>query len=228
MEVLAAFCREIERHNPFGLVLKGGTALALYRFNHRESEDMDFDVDIKFRQNYQDIESYFVQIFEEIKKQGILLNYRITKSDFAATNRLHIKVELKTKRTYYSKIDLSFGELPLNVEKRGELSLYSLERMFIGKSLAFVNRKELKDLYDLWYLVSKVSAEKFPKKEETAELLQKVIKTAQTQDTKAMFKHAFRNVDLHFKDLTEHRIESFVQSTIQKLRIVGNKLKQNE
>ena len=39
--VLKVFCKEVEKDNPFNLVLKGGTALALYYFNHRESKDLD-------------------------------------------------------------------------------------------------------------------------------------------------------------------------------------------
>ena len=220
MSVLKAFCKEVEKENPFGLVLKGGTALALYHFNHRESEDLDFDVDIRLREDYQKLESYFTHIFDGLQQRKFIVEYRITKSDFAATNRFHLKVELKTAKTYYSKIDLDFIELPSIIEKRGELSLYPLERMFIGKSLAFVNRKEFKDLYDLSYLAPKIMVEKITKKKEVVELLQRVIDTAQTQDIKIMFKLAFRNVDLKFKDMKESKIEEFVAATTHKIKKV--------
>ena len=220
MSVLKAFCKEVEKENPFGLVLKGGTALALSHFNHRESEDLDFDVDIRLREDYQKLESYFTHIFDGLQQRKLIVEYRITKSDFAATNRFHLKVELKTAKTYYSKIDLDFIELPSIIEKRGELKLYPLERMFIGKSLAFVNRKEFKDLYDLAYLAPKIAVEKIVKKKEVAELLQRVIDTAQAQDIKIMFKLAFRNVDLKFKDMKGSKIEEFVAATIHKIRKV--------
>lgn len=220
MEVLKAFCKELEKENPFGLVLKGGTALAVYHFNHRESEDLDFDVDISLKKDIQKLEEYFKAIFNRLQQNKLIVEYKITKSDFAATNRFHLKVELKTAKTYYSKIDLDFIELPATVEKRGELGLYPLERMFIGKSIAFVNRKEFKDLYDLAYLAPKIAAEKIVKKKEVAELLQRVISTAQTQDTATMFKLAFRNVNLKFKDIKESKIDEFVAATLQKIRKV--------
>ena len=220
MEVLKAFCKEIEKENPFGLILKGGTALALYHFNHRLSEDLDFDVDISLRKDYQKLEEYFKRIFDQLQQQKLIVEYRITKSDFAATNRFHLKVELKTAKTYYSKIDLDFIELPTLVEKMGELKIYPLERMFIGKSIAFVNRKEFKDLYDLAYLTPKIAPEKITKKKEVAKLLQRVINTAQTQDTATLFRLAFRNVDLKFKDIKESKIDEFVAATIQKIRKV--------
>lgn len=224
MEVLKAFCKEVEQENPFGLVLKGGTALALYHFNHRESEDLDFDADIQLREDYQKLEDYFKHIFDKLQQQRLIVEYRITKSDFAATNRFHLKVELKTAKTYYSKIDLDFVELPLIMEARGELRLYPLERMFIGKSIAFVQRKEFKDWYDLAYLAPRVEVEKIIKRKEVAELLQRVIDTAQEHDIKTMFKLAFRNVDLRFKDMKEPKIEEFSRATIQKIRKVINTL----
>lgn len=220
MEVLKAFCKEVEKENPFGLILKGGTALALYHFNHRESEDLDFDVDISLKKDIHRLEEYFRTIFNRLQQQKLIVEYRITKSDFAATNRFHLKVELKTAKTYYSKIDLDFIELPPLVEKKGELKIYPLERMFIGKSIAFVNRKEFKDLYDLAYLAPKIAPEKIVKKKEVAELLQQVINSAQNQDTNTMFKLAFRNVDLKFRDIKESKINEFVAGTIQKIRKV--------
>ncbi len=226
MEILKAFCKELEKENPFGLILKGGTALALYRFNHRESEDLDFDVDISLKKDIHQLEEYFKTIFNRLQQNKLIVEYRITKSDFAATNRFHLKVELKTAKTYYSKIDLEFIEPPPLVEKIGELKIYPLERMFIGKSLAFVNRKEFKDLYDLAYLAPKINPEKIAKKKEVTELLQRVIITAQNQDTATLFKLAFRNVDLKFKDIKESKIDEFVVGTIQKIRKVRSILLQ--
>lgn len=225
MEVLRAFCQEVEHDNPFGLVLKGGTALALYYFDHRESEDLDFDVDLRLREEYQKIEEYFMQTWEKIRQQGMITECRITKSAIAATNRFHLKVELKTGRTYYSKIDLDFVELPQNLEKKGELHLYPLERIFVGKCLAFISRKEFKDLYDLAYLAPKVAAEKITKRPEVAELIKNVIETVESHDMKMMFKLAFRNVDLRFKGIAEPKIEPFVKNTVQKLRKVISMLK---
>ncbi len=226
MEVLGAFCKEVEKENPFGLILKGGTALALYRFNHRESEDLDFDVDISLKKDLHRLEAYFKTIFDHLRQQKLITEYRITKSQLAATNRFHLKVELQTAKTYYSKIDLDFIELPSLVETRGELKIYPFERMFISKSLAFVQRKEFKDLYDLSYLAPKIALEKIVKKKEVAELLQRVITTAQNHDTASMFKLAFRNADLKFKNIQLSKIDEFVAAAIQKIRKIQRALQQ--
>ena len=49
LDILQEFLKELEQDNPYGLILKGGTALAVYHcIGHRESEDLDFDVSIEF------------------------------------------------------------------------------------------------------------------------------------------------------------------------------------
>lgn len=226
LEVLKEFCKKVEKDNPFNLILKGGTALTLYYFNHRESEDLDFDVDVRHRKDYLKIKKYFEKIFSLLEQQKLITGYRITKADFAATNRYHIKVELKTGKTYYSKIDVDFVKFPKNLIKKGELNLYSVERVFVGKSLAFLNRKEFKDIYDLAHLINKVKIDSFPRKKKIAELLDEVTKVIQQEDMEKMFKLAFRNVDLRFKNLKEHQLPKFLEITIRKLRMTANKLRQ--
>ena len=226
LEVLKEFCKKVEKDNPYNLVLKGGTALALYYFNHRESEDLDFDVDIKYKKDYLKIKNYFENIFSLLIQRRLITDYRITKADFATTNRYHIKVELKTGKAYYSKIDVDFVELPKDLVKKGELNLYSVERVFVGKSLAFINRKEFKDIYDLAYLINRIKIDSFHKKKKVAELLDEVISVIQQEDMERMFRLAFRNVDLRFKNLKEHQLSKFLEGIVRKLRITANKLKQ--
>lgn len=49
LEILKSILDEIRKSNPFGLILKGGTALAIHHTSgHRESEDLDFDADLKY------------------------------------------------------------------------------------------------------------------------------------------------------------------------------------
>ena len=226
LEVLKEFCKKVEKDNPYNLVLKGGTALALYYFNHRESEDLDFDVDIKYKKDYLKIKNYFENIFSLLIQRRLITDYRITKADFATTNRYHIKVELKTGKAYYSKIDVDFVELPKDLVKKGELNLYSVERVFVGKSLAFINRKEFKDIYDLAYLINRIKIDSFHKKKKVAELLDEVISVIQQEDMERMFRLAFRNVDLRFKNLKEHQLSKFLEGIVRKLRVTANQLKQ--
>ena len=64
LNILAQFLKEVEKDNPHNLVLKGGTALSLYYLDHhRESEDLDFDVEQQYIQKYTKIEQYIQNIF---------------------------------------------------------------------------------------------------------------------------------------------------------------------
>ena len=53
LTILEEFVKEIEKDNPYKLVIKGGTALSLFYLNHhRESEDLDFDADMSYLKEY--------------------------------------------------------------------------------------------------------------------------------------------------------------------------------
>ncbi|MBI4918443.1 nucleotidyl transferase AbiEii/AbiGii toxin family protein [archaeon] len=229
LEILEEFLKEVEKDNPFNLVLKGGTALSLYHLNHhRESEDLDFDAEKHFIKDCKKIENYLASILEKLKNTQNIKEFKIQKSGFAATNRYHIKIELETHKIYYTKIDIDFVELPKNLIKNNQLNLYSKERMLITKLITFMNRKEFKDLYDVSYLAEKTNLDKFKGKKETIKLIEDAITTMQQEDIKKMFKLAFRNVDLKFKNLKESQLQNFVEETIKKLRIMINKLKKYE
>lgn len=226
LQILEDFLKEIEKDNPFNLVAKGGTALSIYYLNHhRESEDLDFDADKSLIGKHKDIEKYLSNILEKLKQNRKISDYKIPKSGFAATNRYHMKLDLKTYKTFYSKIDIDFVDLPGNLIKMGHLNLYSPERAFVAKAAAFVNRKEFKDIYDMAYLMDKINISSFKNKENTIQLIQNVIRAVQEEDIKKMFKLSFRNIDLRFKNLKEPQLEKFIQKTIKELRILVNKLK---
>jgi len=225
LEILKEFMREVEKNNPFNLVIKGGTALSLYYLNnHRESEDLDFDIEKHFVKDYEKIRKYFSEILKNLKEREIIKDYRITKVEFASTERYHIKLEIETYKKIYSKIDVDFVDIPDNLIKKGELRLYFPERLFVGKSIAFINRKEFKDIYDLSFLMKKIKIENFKKKENVVILLEDVIGVIQKENTQKMFRLAFRNVDLRFKDLKESQIHNFCEKLIRDLRVLNNKL----
>ncbi|MBI2667517.1 nucleotidyl transferase AbiEii/AbiGii toxin family protein [Candidatus Woesearchaeota archaeon] len=229
LNIIREFLLEVEKDNPFDLVLKGGTALSIYYLNsHRESEDLDFDADKHLIKKYKEIQNYLTAILERLKRKQIVKDFKITKSAFASTNRYHIKLELKTHKIIYSKIDIDFVELPKNLIKVGQLNLYPTERIFITKALTFVNRKEFKDLYDISYLIRKVDIALFKKKENVIQLIEEVIQTIQQEDIKKIFKLAFRNVDLKFKNLKETELNNFIKKTINELGVLINKLKSLE
>ena len=225
LDVLHEILKEVEKENPFNLVLKGGTALSIYYLNHhRESEDLDFDVEQNQIHNYKEIKKYLVDILERLKQKKTINEYKITKEGFASTNRYHIKLVLKTHKPFYTKIDVDFVELPKKLIKKGHLNFYTTERIFIAKAATFVDRKEFKDIYDLAYLLKKIDYNVFRKNKNVIVLLQKVISVAQTEDMKKLYKAAFRNVDLKFKDLKESQIDSFVGRFVRDFRILINKL----
>ena len=97
--------------------------------------------------------------------------------------------------------------------------------MFVGKAIAFISRKEFKDIYDLSFLMKKIKVENFKKKENVVTLLEDVIEIVQKEDIQKMFRLAFRNVGLRFKDLKEPQIKEFCEKLIMGLRILINKLK---
>ena len=224
IEILKEFLKDIEKENRFNLVVKGGTALSLYHLNnHRESEDLDFDADRKYLDKHKEILGFFKEILEGLRKKRVIEGYKIMKSGFASTKRYHIKLEIKTYKTIYTKIDIDFVDLPKDVSKRGNLLLYSLERMFVSKIITYANRKEFKDLYDLYYLIDKVDCLKF--KKGIVDEIENVVDIIGKEDMLKMYKLAFRNVDLRFKNLKEKDVEKFTKKVASKLKILINKIK---
>ena len=226
LDILEEFLQEIEKNNPYKLIAKGGTTLSLFYLNHhRESEDLDFDTTLDKNQ-YKNIESYFLDILERFKKKGILKGYRKGKSGLAATNRYHINIILETYKEFYTKIDVDFVNPIKNIKKKGALFYYPLERLFIGKCITFINRKEFKDIYDIKHMLPKLDPKTFRNNHHVIGLLDDLINTIQSEDIVSLYKKAFRNVDLRFKDLKESEIEKFMAKLIGDLRIFKNKIKQ--
>lgn len=225
LDILKEFLGYVEQDNPFNLVLKGGTALSLYFFNHRDSEDLDFDAAQNLINKHKEIEKYFVKILENLRQKQTIRGYKINRSGFASTNRYHINLELKTHKTFRTKIDIDFVKLPKKLIKRNNLCLYPIERFFISKALTFNNRGEFKDLYDLSFLIKKVDVSVFEKKQEVILLIQKLVQAIHEKDAKELYKAGFRNADLRFKSLKESGLDSFIQNTTRRLNILSNKLR---
>ena len=224
LDILEEFLHEIEKNNPYKLIAKGGTVLSLfYLAHHRESEDLDFDTTLDKNQ-HKNIESYFINILERLKNKGAVKDYRKGKSGLAATNRYHINLVLETHKEYYTKIDVDFVKPAKVLKKKGELFYYPIERLFIGKSVAFVDRKEFKDVYDIACMMPKLDLKTFRNNPKVVALIGDLINTIQNEDVLALYKRGFRNVDLHFKSLKGSEIDAFVTKLIRELRILKNKI----
>lgn len=226
IEILREFAREVEISNPHNLVLKGGTALSLYYLDHhRESEDLDFDVELNLKEKIREIEDYIVRILKKIKEKGVINDYKISKKGFASTDRYHMKLEFITHKTFHSKLDIDFVELPKKLKKVDQLNLYLPERIFISKIITFINRQELKDLYDVRLLIKHVDSKIFKNNKNVTKLIEKFVEITQTEELEKEFKIALRNTDLRFKHLKEAGIKNFIDKTKNEVLVFRNKIR---
>lgn len=224
LDILREFLHEIEKDNPCKLIGKGGTILSLFYLNrHRESEDLDFDTMLEKHQ-YKRIEDYFISILERLKGEGLIKNYTKGKSGLAATNRYHMNITLETYKAFHTKIDVDFVEPAKLLKRRGELFYYPLERLFIGKLITFIDRKEFKDIYDVAHMLSKLDLEVFKNNPNVIELVGDAIETIEKEEIASLYKKAFRNVDLRFRSLKESEIEKFIAKLNRELKVLKNKL----
>ena len=224
LDILGEFLKEIEKDNPYKLIGKGGTILSLFYLNrHRQSEDLDFDTMLE-KSQHKNIEAYFISILEQLKMKGLIKTYSKGKSGLAATNRYHMNIVLETYKKFHTKIDVDFVEPAKILEKKGELFYYPIERLFIGKLITFIDRKEFKDIYDVAHMINKIDLKVFKNNPNVAKLVDDAIKALEKEEIVPLYKKAFRNVDLRFKSLKESEIEKFVSKLIRDLRMLKNKI----
>jgi predicted nucleotidyltransferase component of viral defense system len=224
LNILKEFLKEMEKYNPYRLIAKGGTALSIFYLNcHRESEDLDFDATID-KENYKKIESYLLNLLNKLKKRGLIKDYFKGKSGLASTNRYHMKLKIETHNTDYTKIDVDFIKDVKNPNKKGELLIHNLERIFIGKCIAFTDRKEFKDIYDIYYILPKLNISTFKGNKNVIRMMDSLIENINNEDIIIIYKKAFRNVDLRFKDLKESNIENFISKLVKNLKTFKNKI----
>jgi predicted nucleotidyltransferase component of viral defense system len=226
MELLAKVIEQIEINNPYKLVFKGGTALSILHLNHhRESEDLDFDVDIKYLDDYTCIQDYFIGIFENLKKDKIIDDYIIGKTGLAKTNRFHMKIQFVSYKTFHTKLDIDFIKPSGKIKNRGELLFYSLERMFISKVITFTERQEFKDFIDIAYMLPKIDFTVYDNKKKLSELLQKMIDSVDEKTLIKRYDSVSRNVDLRIKGLRRGEIYRLIKRTFRDIRVAINVLK---
>lgn len=226
MELLTKIIEQIEVDNPYKLVFKGGTALSILHLNHhRESEDLDFDADIKYLDDYKGIRDYFIGIFEGLKKNNIIKDYKIGKTGLAKTNRFHMKIQFISYKTFHTKLDIDFIKPSDKLKQRGELLYYSMERMFISKVITFTERQEFKDFIDIAYMFPKIDFTVYDNKNKMAELLQRLIDTIDEKSLIARYDLLSRNVDLKIKGLRKGEILKLISRTFRDIRVAINVLK---
>jgi predicted nucleotidyltransferase component of viral defense system len=226
MELLTKVIEQIEKDNPYKLVFKGGTALAILHLNrHRESEDLDFDADIRYLDDYTGIRDYFIGIFENLKKDKIIDDYIIGKTGLAKTNRFHMKIQFVSYKTFYTKLDIDFIKPSNKLKNHGELLFYSIERMFISKVITFTERQEFKDFIDIAYMLPKIDFTVYDNKKKLAELLQRMIESVDEKTLIKRYDSISRNVDLKIKGLRKGEIYRLIERTFRDIRVAINVLK---
>jgi len=224
MDVLKMVLKAMEEDNPFEMVLKGGTAIAYHHAEgHRESEDLDFDVPIVYRERTEDVVAFILNILDGLVRDGTLKEYRVRKGGFSGRDRYHMNLVLTTYRDFSTKIDLDFVEIGEDLEYRGELMLYTNERMFLSKLRTFNSRKEFKDLFDISFLRSRVEPGLMDR--EAASTIDLTLAILDDEDLIASYRKMLRDIDLRFGRLKEQNVDRFVEKTRRNLRILGNVLR---
>jgi predicted nucleotidyltransferase component of viral defense system len=152
------------------LVFKGGTALRLAYGSPRFSDDLDFSATAAiggkaFRQAAEAAMRGFPQItlVEALAKRFTLLAvYRIRAPAVPPT--VSIRVEVSTRPEPWNRgRDLELRLLTSPVTPVTVLAhVATLDRLWTDKVAAFADRREPRDLYDLWFLAQKLRREFVP------------------------------------------------------------------
>ena len=122
----------------------GGTLLAVYYFQHRFSTDLDFFSEKPF--TFDEINSY-IQNLKESTHQNIVYNRIYDRHEFLFEGKEPLRIEF-----------VLFNHEKKTLKSRQQyLGIYidSLEDIAANKVIALMDRKEPKDLFDLYFIFTK-------------------------------------------------------------------------
>jgi predicted nucleotidyltransferase component of viral defense system len=150
------------------LLFRGGTALHKIHLSPavRYSEDLDFVQ--KEAKGIGEVFSAIKEICQPLfgkprtrqKEDGVVLTYQST-SEIPPSIPLRIKVEVNT-REHTAVFPVEFRKYEIHSRwftGRCELAIYSLEELLATKLRALYQRKKGRDLFDLWYGLTKGHAD---------------------------------------------------------------------
>ena len=126
--------------------LTGGTALARFHFNHRQSLDMDL-----FSHNQRaDFNEINLEILKIINTLGLTLTKQVNTETFLqyiceGKHALDLKIDI------VKDIPVHFGK----IIKKGVVKIDSLENIGSNKILAILGRSDAKDFIDLYFILTK-------------------------------------------------------------------------
>jgi len=131
------------------LILHGGTTIWRCYSGNRYSEDLDF-----YLVDQVDIYTKITQVLKEINLN--LLKYKQTENVIFAKvsdNNIEVRVEIRLLK---KKDPIFFKKVVREYERidGGTISIYTLsvEDILIEKANAYINRRLIRDLYDVYYL----------------------------------------------------------------------------
>lgn len=120
----------------------GGTLLSVVYLHHRQSTDLDFFSDNAFA--YEQIIGFIQQIKKTLKLQKIESKKIFDRYEFFLRNKDKLRIEF---------VLYEHPKLKLRKKWQG-ISVDSLDDIAANKTMAFFDRNEPKDLYDLYFLLT--------------------------------------------------------------------------
>jgi predicted nucleotidyltransferase component of viral defense system len=142
------------------LVFKGGTALRLAYGSPRFSDDLDFSIIGSLRS--EDVFEFSEEVARNYtftlrdaweKKETILVEYSIRQD--LLPNPIRLKMEISKRRSRKQKFELMLLKSPA-APFEVLFKVQTLTSILDEKRKAFAERKEPRDLFDLWYLSKKL------------------------------------------------------------------------
>lgn len=123
----------------------GGTLLAYYYFKHRKSEDLDFFSEEEF--SFNEINQFIQNLKKRAGFKSIEYQKVFDRHEFLLKNKEILRVEF----VYYNHSRNTLGK---RMRILGVLA-DSLKDIAANKTLAYFDRNEPKDLYDIYFLLTK-------------------------------------------------------------------------
>lgn len=123
----------------------GGTLLAYYYFKHRKSEDLDFFSEDEF--SFDEVNQFIQNLKKQAGFKSIEYQKVFDRHEFLLKNKEILRVEF----VYYNHSRNTLGQ---RIRILGVLS-DSLKDIAANKTLAYFDRNEPKDLFDIYFLLTK-------------------------------------------------------------------------
>ena len=150
MEILIPVQKEAIRSlasSPLGkkFYWTGGTLLAYYYLHHRRSLDLDFFSEEKF--SFEEINDWVQKFKKEAGFQKVSSQKIFDRWEFLFENKEKLRIEF----VYYNKEKKRLRKR----RKLWGIEIDSLEDLAANKVIAYFDRNEPKDLFDLYFLLTK-------------------------------------------------------------------------